>query len=604
VYGLGATLYALATGFPPFHEGTLLSVIRQVTDDDPKPPRWHRPELPRDLELIIQMAMEKERQRRYSTAEEFSKDLTRFLDGLPVVAHPPSLAYRIRKRVARHKAAFVTGLIGAAMVSLVAGLLVPRWLEERAAAQGHEMQLQLQREEQRRSEEGLRELATLWGDVLLAKQGWYQAQRDPADTRAALNAAILAVGSFIDRNPSLPQGYYIRARGRVYLEDLPGAREDLDAALRLDPGFAPAWTLLGRVCIDQYRAKLYGRDTSKPDRLARVRPLLDEARDAFSRGVDPGSDESSIRRWGLRKMRDDEVAETVARALSAWYIENDRARARALLHQALERSPSEEYYNLLGIWEDDARRGIELQTEALRMMPHFARAYHDRGTRHWSLEDHRRAEEDYTTAIRINPRFLPAYVNRSLMRARRGDMAGVLEDASRAIAIDPTVEEAYLNRSYAHQAMNNLDAALRDAATAIKLDPRFAEAYVNASMAKIRMGDFQGALEDADRAVELSPTLVEAWLDRGAARSRLGDFTGAMADFTKAIELSPNHPEAHFNRGALKATIASDLAPNADELRRSAEQDFLKALEYAPADWPHRPLVDTMLRLLRGQPDR
>lgn len=604
VYGLGATLYALATGFPPFHEGTLLSVIRQVTDDDPTPPRSRNPALPRDLELIIQMAMEKERHRRYATAEELAKDLHRFLDRLPVVAHPPSIAYRIRRRIARHKAAFITGAIGAAMAGLVAGFFVPRWLEERAAAQARETQLLLQREEQRRSEEALRELATLWGDVLLAKQGWYQAQRDPAETRAALADAVLSVGRFIDRNPGIAQGYYIRARGRVYLEDLAGAREDLDVALRLDPAFAPAWALLGRICIDQYRGKLYGRDTSKPDRVRRVRPLLDQAREAFARSAELGSGETAARRWGLRKMRDDEVAEIVARALAAWYIDNDREQARTILREAQERTPSEEYCNLLGIWEDDARRAIELQTEAIRLMPHFARAYHDRGTRYWLLEDFRQAEEDYTAALRINPRFLPAYVNRSQMRARRGDMAGVIEDTSKAIELDPTVEEAYLNRSYAHQAMNDFDAALRDATEALRLDPQFAEGWVNSSMAKLRLGDFQGALKDAEQAVALAPTLVEAWLDRGAAHTHLGNLVQALADFEKAIELAPSHPEAHFNRGALKATIAGNAPSEARALLKAAESDFLKALEYARPDWPHRTLAETMLQTIRSQLDK
>lgn len=601
VYGLGATLYALTTGSPPFRNGTLLSVIRQVTDDDPAPPRSHNPALPRDLELIIQMAMEKDRQRRYASAEEFAKDVRRFLDRLPIVAHPPSLAYRIRRRVLRHKAAFVTGAIGAIMVGLVAGFLLPRWLQERAAAQARETQLLLQREEQRRSEEALRELATLWGDILLAKQGWYQAQRDPVDTRAALSDAVFAVGSFIDRNPGLAQGYYIRARGRVYLDDLTGAREDLDAALRLDPTFAPAWVLLGRVCIDQYRSKLYGRDTTKPDRIRRVRPLLDQARDAFARAAALSSGEAAARRWGLRKLPDDEVAETVAQALSAWYIENDQERARAILRAAQERAPSEEYCNLLGIWEEDARRAIELQTEAIRLMPHYARAYHDRGTRYWMLEEHGRAEEDYTAALRINPRFMPAYVNRSQMRARRGDMAGVIEDTTKVIEFDPAVEEAFLNRSYAHQALNDFHAALRDATEAIKLDPHFAEAWVNSSMAKLRLGDLQGALKDADRAVELSPTLVEAWLDRGAAHARLGNLYDAMSDFDKAIELAPRHPEAHFNRGALKAAIAGNAAPNSHDLLQGAESDFLKALDYSRPDWPHRTLVESMLRMVRSQ---
>jgi len=601
VYGLGATLYSLATGMPPFPEGTLLSVIRQVTDNDPVPPRHHLPELSRELELIIQMAMEKEPGRRYATAEELGKDLQRFLDRLPIVAHPPSFMYRIRKRVERHKGAYVTGLLGAFAVAAVAAIFVPRWLEERASALSRESQLQIQRDAQLRSEEALRELATLWGDLLLAKQGWYQSQKNPAETREAIAAAVQTIGAFLERNPGLPQGYYIRARGRMYLEEFDAARSDLDAALKVDPEFTPAWALLGRVLIEKYRMSIYGRDPTKAEKIRKLRPLLEEARAAFDKGWRHGAEEASIRKWGLRKMREDEVSEIVGQALVAWYLRDQRDEGRRILREAHERSPSEEYANLLGMWEDDPKRAIAHQDEALRIMPHYAKARHDRGSQYWQAGRFAEAEQDYTEAIRINPRFMPAYINRSLMRAKRGDMPGVIEDATRALELDPTIVEALLNRSYAYQAMNDFDAALRDATDALQIDPEFAEAHVNVAMAKIRLGDFKGAAAEATRAIELSPTLTEAWLDRGAARSQMGDFPGALADFSKALEIAPRHPEGHFNRGVLRQTMSEEGGANRRELLLNAESDYLKALDFAPAEWPHRPLVETLLKQVRDQ---
>ena len=85
VYGLGATLYHLLTGRPPF-EGNAAETIRQVIADEPARVRAVRPEVPPDLEAIVVRAMDKAPDRRYASATELADDLGRFLQGLPVKA--------------------------------------------------------------------------------------------------------------------------------------------------------------------------------------------------------------------------------------------------------------------------------------------------------------------------------------------------------------------------------------------------------------------------------------------------------------------------------------------------------------------------------------
>lgn len=96
VYAVGAVLFALLTGKPPFQADSVLQTIMQVIHRPAPTVRQFHPNIHADLDTIVTKCLEKSPSRRYATAGELADDLDRFYQGIPIQARPPSLARRAK----------------------------------------------------------------------------------------------------------------------------------------------------------------------------------------------------------------------------------------------------------------------------------------------------------------------------------------------------------------------------------------------------------------------------------------------------------------------------------------------------------------------------
>ncbi len=250
VYSLGATLYELLTLRPVFEGRDRNELLRQIADDEPRPPRSLHPTVPRELETVVLKALAKEPAERYPTARALADDLQRFLDNRPVLARRPTAAERLRKLVRRHPSLVAAGVIVLALIAAGSSLsaLLIHGEQERTRAEQHNAEEAYRRERQRAEEaearfrlarrsvdemfriseeeladrpglEGLRK--RLLGSVLAYYQEFLEQRRDDPAARADL------LGTKARVEKILADLAVLRAASQLYLLCQPAVLDDL-----------------------------------------------------------------------------------------------------------------------------------------------------------------------------------------------------------------------------------------------------------------------------------------------------------------------------------------------------------------------------------------
>jgi serine/threonine protein kinase len=215
VYALGATLYALVTGRPPFEGPTAQSVLKAVVDRDPAPPSRLRHDLPADVETMIGKAMARDPALRYGSALEFAEDLERFGRGERILARRPNALVRGLRWCGRRP--LLTFLWAAVLLlSIGASVLVKE--RNRSAME-------------RNLAEAERLLA-----LASTERDEQDRPRSSEDRRDMLLASVAAASATIARDETFAPAWFVRARAHHRLHHYGDTVYDLDAAARLRGG--------------------------------------------------------------------------------------------------------------------------------------------------------------------------------------------------------------------------------------------------------------------------------------------------------------------------------------------------------------------------------
>ncbi len=232
VYALGAMLYEMLTGRPPFKGETPMETVRQVIDDDPVTPSRLVPRVPRDLETIGLKCLQKDPARRYGTARDLADDLRRYLDGEPIKARRTPAWERAAKWARRRPAhALAATILVAALLAAIAGLFARQ-----------EAQLKHSRM-----------IAAVLDDGSGAER-----EADSAQSPAQLRAAQLHISEILPQLKGLEDDPRVKAlRGRL------------------------EWKLdIAKAQLDRYES-----ERSQQERLAAGRRKRDDYRDLYNRAI-------------------------------------------------------------------------------------------------------------------------------------------------------------------------------------------------------------------------------------------------------------------------------------------------------------------------------
>jgi tetratricopeptide (TPR) repeat protein len=649
IYALGVLLYELLTGTTPLEqkwvkEAGLLEALRIIREEETPRPSMrlstaeglptiaaNRGTEPKklaalfrgELDWIVMKALEKDRNRRYETANGFAMDVQRYLADEPVQACPPSAGYRLGKFARRNKVAIAfTGLVLLILLSLTGGIgwnvrdraarqaaveqevnlafKEAEWLQEQAKwpealsaakraegllAGGGNDKLRDRAQQLRKEVDMVLRLA----EIRLLSSEWKDHKFNYESVDRAYALAFDSYGIDVTGLPAEEAAGRIRAWPGIAMALVAALDEWAIARRHIDKAGGEALTAVAEAAeSDPWRRRV--REAAKQEdkkALASLAVSPDLLRQPPTSLLMLAGTLRQLH--GLREAPIDLLRRAQRQYPGDFFINYELAVAlkhmgRPYRDEAISfyraavaaRPMSSAALNDLGVAlrnQGKLDEAIAICRKAIELDPKIANAHDNIGLALKSQGELDEAIVWFKKAIELDPKNAGAYGNLGNAFLDQGKLEVALDYYRKAIELDPKYAIAHNNVGLVYDRQRKLDEAIDWYRKSIALDPKYAIAYGNLGAALFKLGKLDDAIAACCKAIELDPEDAGAHNNLGTALSNQGKLDEAIAAYRKAIELDPKHAIAHHNLG--------DALHNRKKLDQAIAY-YKKALELNP----------------------
>jgi serine/threonine protein kinase/tetratricopeptide (TPR) repeat protein len=590
IYSLGATLYAVLTGQPPF-AGELGDILRQVQRGEFPSPRQVKADVPAALEAVCLKAMALKPEQRYCTALQLAEDIEHWLADEPVSAWPEPLRLRVGRWARQHRP-LVSGAAAALLVALLALGTGMVWYQRDQAESYAE---QVRREEQANKELGrAAEILVTLHQQLTREGGVRQLLNEPARWQGQLQQAqlyldkaqVLQERAGQDLEPglaaqwqSLQQQLTQAEADRQLAERLEKIRLDWStaveakfndtlAAREYPKAFAAAglnvlegdlqpitarirqsaikeqlvaalddWATVARLSSNTNQMPLVVR-LLKAARLADPDPWRDQVRDPTV-WTDAPTGKTILARLLEKKKAQDSLSPQML-AVVGHLLVFTQGDAEGWLRQAQANHPSDFWLNLVlaqVLAKAKPGEAVGFCRAALVVRPQSTAAWNNLGTALRAQKQLAEAAAAYRQALKIDPQFALAWYNLGRALRDQKKLAEAVDAYRQALKIDPKDALAWTNLGVALSDQKKLAEAVDAYRQALKSDPKDAIAWYNLGFALSYQRKLPDAATAYQRALALKPTFAEANYRLGHVLRDQGHFADALPYLEKGHQL-------------------------------------------------------------------